>query len=118
MPRTCLSFPFAIANGTLALSSDGDRDNQDVVATLFTRQPERILRPYTAGTIDFTFSSVTAPSAIAKKMAIAIEEQCPTIAKCVGLGRIGDNGTMIVQLVYAPKLDPSSNQTLTLSVTS
>jgi hypothetical protein len=101
--RTCTTFPWKIENGKLAISADLDRDEQDIIAVVFTRIPERIMRPYTAGTPDFTFRSTTVPDLIAKKLAIAVEEQCPTIARCIGLGRVSDQGTVIVELYWTPK---------------
>jgi hypothetical protein len=96
-----------LENGTLALSDDLDRDEQDIIATVLTRIPERIMRPYTAGTPDYTFTTLTTPDLIAKKLAIAIEEQCPTIASCAGTGSIRDNGLAAVQLDWVAKSSPA-----------
>lgn len=106
MTRTCLTFPLTIQNGTLALSSDLERDEQDIISVIFTRLPERIIRPYTCGTKDLLFDSQNAPNLIAKKLDVAVEEQCPTIAQCNGSGRVADDGTVIVQLNWTPKQQP------------
>lgn len=117
MTRTCTTFPWAIRNGTLALSSDLDRDQEDIIATAQTRIPERVMRPYSAGTPDYTFSTLTIPDLIAKKLAIAIEEQCPTIASCEGLGTISDNGLAVVQLNWAAKSDTEKVRSLRIGIT-
>lgn len=118
MTRSCTTFPWTIQNGTLALSSDLDRDEQDAIATVFTRIPERIMRPYSAGTPDYTFSTVTTPDLIAKKLAISVEEQCPTISSCAGLGAIDDTGLTVVQLNWVPALDPENTRSLKIGVTA
>jgi hypothetical protein len=118
MTRTCTTFPWTIKNGSLALSSDLDRDRQDIIATVFTRIPERIMRVYACGTPDFTFSTVTTPDLIAKKLAIAVEEQCPTIASCSGFGSISDGGTATVQLNWIAKSEPEKAQSLRMGVTA
>jgi hypothetical protein len=115
MMRICTSFPWKIENGTLALSSDLERDEQDIISVIFTRIPERIMRPYTAGTNDLLFDSQNAPNLIAKKLDVAVEEQCPTIAQCSGSGRVADDGTVIVQLNWTPKAQPQI-RSLTIGV--
>lgn len=114
--RTCTTFPWTLENGTLALSSDLDRDQQDIIATIFTRIPERIMRPYTAGTPDFTFSTLTTPDLIAKKLSVAVEEQCPTVANCAGFGSISDEGLAVVQLNWTPKSEPDRVQSLKIGL--
>ncbi len=116
MTRTCTAFPWRIENGTLALSSDIDRDEQDTIATVFTRVPERVMRPFSAGTPDFTFSTLTTPDLIAKKLAIAVEEQCPTIASCAGFGSINDGGLAVVQLNWTAKTEPDRVRSLRMGV--
>lgn len=114
--RTCTSFPWRIENGTLALSSDLERDEQDIIATIFTRLPERIMRPFSAGTPDYTFRSTNTPNLIAKKLDVAVEEQCPTIAQCNGSGRVADDGTVIVQLNWTPKEQLEQVRSLTIGI--
>ncbi|HEY9747267.1 MAG TPA: Ig-like domain-containing protein [Allocoleopsis sp.] len=115
MTRTCFTFPPRIENGSLALSSDFDRDEQDIISVIQTRMPERVMRPYTAGTPDFTFSTVNVPSLIAQKLAIAIEEQCPTIARCQGIGSVNDSGMVVAELYWTPKAEPKP-QTLRIGI--
>lgn len=115
MTRTSTTFPWKVENGALALSSDADRDAQDAIATVFTRLGERVMRPYTAGTPDYLFASASTPDLIAKKLDVAIEEQCPTIAQCNGSGRFSDDGTMVVTLLYTPKLGAASSIALRIS---
>jgi hypothetical protein len=117
LTRTCTSFPWTIENGTLAISSDLNRDEQDIIATVFTRIPERIMRPYTAGTPDFTFSTLTTPDLIAKKLSVAVEEQCPTIASCAGFGSINDEGLAVVRLNWVAKIEPDRVRSLRMRVT-
>lgn len=117
MPRICTSFPWKIENGTLALSADLDRDEQDIISVIYTRIPgDRILRPYTAGTKDLLFDSQNAPNLIAKKLDVAIEEQCPTIAQCNGSGRVADDGTVVIQLNWTPKEQSEHVRSLTIGV--
>lgn len=116
MTRTCTTFPWTVKSGTLALSSDLDRDQEDIISTIQTRIPERIMRPYSTGTPDFTFSTLTTPDLIAKKLAIAVEEQCPTIASCEGFGTIDDEGLAVVQLNWAAKNEPEKVRSLRIGV--
>ncbi len=104
MTRTSFTFPLAVKNGSLALSSDADRDQQDIFATALTRLGERVLRPFTAGTANFVFDSVNTPNLIAKKLDIAIEHQCPSIARSNAIGRFANDGTMVIQIFYSPKV--------------
>lgn len=117
MGRVCTTFPWRVENGTLALSSELDRSEQDAVAVVFTRIPQRIMRPFTAGTPDFTFETLTTPDLIAKKLAIAVEEQCPTISTCSGLGSINDAGLAVVQLNWVAKDEPERVRSLRIGVT-
>lgn len=117
MARTCTTFPWKIQNGTLALSSDLERDEQDIIATVFTRIPERLMRPYSAGTPDYTFSTLTTPDLISKKLSVAVEEQCPTIATCAGIGSIDDTGLAVVQLNWVAKSNPDDVRSLKIGVT-
>jgi hypothetical protein len=76
------------------------------------------MRPYTTGTPDFTFVTITTPDLIAKKLAIAIEEQCPTVAGCVGFGSINNEGLAVVQLNWVPKSTGNNEvQSLKIGVT-
>ncbi|HEY9885513.1 MAG TPA: hypothetical protein V6C98_18055 [Thermosynechococcaceae cyanobacterium] len=115
MTRTSTTFPWTIENGGLKLSDGIDRDQQDAIATIFTRIKERIMR-VSAGTPDFTFSTLTTPDLIAKKLAIAVEEQCPTIQSCTGLGTVDDNGLVIVVLNWVAKIEPERVRTLRIRV--
>lgn len=114
--RTCTAFPWRIENGTLATAADLDRDEQDIISVVFTRIPQRIMRPYTAGTPDFTFRSTGVPDLIAKKLAIAVEEQCPTIASCTGAGSVSDQGAVIVELFWVAKSALAQRQVLRFEV--
>lgn len=117
MTRTSTTFPWTVENGGLKTSKDIDRDEQDIISVIFTRLKERIMRVNSCGTPDFTFSTLTTPDLIAKKLAIAVEEQCPTIASCTGLGRVDDNGLVIVELRWTAKVEPERVRSLRLAVT-
>lgn len=114
MTRVCTTFPWTIENGSLAISSDADRDQQDIISVIFTRHYERILRPY-LGSPDYIFTSTQTANLIAKKLDIAIEEQCPTIAQCNGIGRFASEGTMIVELFWSPKVGESRSIALRIT---
>lgn len=70
------------------------------------------MRPYTAGTPDFTFRSTTVPDLIAKKLSTAVEEKCPMIARYAGVGRVSDQETVIVALLWTPKQAPRQQNVL------
>lgn len=116
MTRTCFTYPLAVENGTLALSSAQQRDEQDIISVVFTRLPERIMRPYSAGTPDYTFRATNTPNLIAKKLDIAVEEQCPTIAQCNSTGSVDDEGTVIVKLCWTAKNEPERTRSLTIGI--
>lgn len=105
MTRICTTFPWAISNGTLALSQDYHRDQEDIVAVIYTRIGERVLRYYSAGSPDYLFDSQKTPNLIAKKLAVAVEEQCPTISQCNGSGTVAEEGVVQVILKWVAKED-------------
>lgn len=116
MARVCTTWPWVIENGTLQLSQDLARDEQDILATILTRIPERIMRPYQAGTPDYTFRANQTPNIISNKLAVAIEEQCPSIKSVIGVGEITDDGTVTARFYWTPKQEPETTRLLTIGV--
>lgn len=75
------------------------------------------MRPF-VGSPDYLFDSQNTPNLIAKKLAIAIEEQIPTIAQCVGTGEVVEEGTVLVTLKWASKENLEQVRTLTISISN
>jgi phage baseplate assembly protein W len=101
-----LAYPFAVKNGSLALSEDFDTIRDAIFSVLECRPGERIMRPR-FGSPDFVFDSVQHPQAVISRIQTALEEQIPDVEFVVS-GEIKDDGAFNVQINWIVEQMPQA----------
>ena len=111
-----LTYPLALSNGGLSLSSDFDLISQHVLSVVETRWYERVMRA-NYGTDDYIFQ-VLKPALINSQFQLAIEQNVPEVeaVSVVGDWTSSDSGLYRIIITYYVNGVPQPPLSFTLSI--
>jgi len=111
-----LTYPLALSNGGLSLSSDFDLIGQHVLSVVETRWYERVMRA-NYGTDDYIFQ-VLKPALINSQFQLAIEQNVPEVeaVSVVGDWTGSDSGLYRIIITYYVNGVPQPPLSFTLSI--
>lgn len=111
-----LTYPLALSNGGLSLSSDFDLVSQHVLSVVETRWYERVMRA-NYGTDDYIFQ-VLKPAVINSQFQLAIEQNVPEVeaVNVVGEWASSDSGLYRIIITYYIDGVPQPPLSFTLSI--
>ncbi len=98
--RRGVSYPLAIVDGRLQLSSDLTLVREAIIQVLETRPSERVMRPTTYGTPDYTFTTTSDFQVQVEQIRIALDTQILAVDKFIVTGRLGEDGVGWVEVQW------------------
>lgn len=91
-----ITYPLALENGGLKVSSDYDLLRESIYSVLETRPGERIMRP-TYGTPDLVFQAIANIAVVAEQVRISLDNQIPQVDFEV-VGTVDEGGAITLMV--------------------